>query len=314
MTSSYYKDDVISVCNAIEFKMARSIEDAKITIAEVYKDVLHISSLAHYARVQANEAEMKARHARSLADRACCEAECVKQVAESLSHTAHAVAKMALELTNKTESFNSPIDDPEISERDDTLSPQLRTNFKSTTEKKINNIVRDDVRDNTDASYQKMESNSCGFLTNTSNPGTSLSPHSSSKKYTEAFPEKTPSKESLPKEIDSSHSLPIVWENTYQGGRESKPLLWTEKKSMRKIQRKFKNIDTENTDICESSMENVTDEYSIPTETPQLMSCCTGTENDKLTSTSTSGEKVVQNVRFSENGNSQTPFPTAKFD
>lgn len=194
-------------------------------LVEEYFSAAHeINSLVHYARVQAHEADLKAKHAMTLAKRAASEAESAQEIAESLASTSNAIARMAYEFANQ--------------------SPRRFSGFKKVPRQSADSDYTAEEFD-TDKSKPlfgnkyDMESNSAVF-------NTQVSPNENSPKYTESFP--IPDIEDgkdLPKEFDSSHSLPIIMENAYQGPRESKPTPWSEKKSLRKIQRKLKGMEIE---------------------------------------------------------------------
>lgn len=264
--------------------MAETDEGNAATITDLFNEAMHVTSLAHYARVQAHEVDLKARHSVALAERAMCEAASVRQVAESLTHTARAVAKVALEIATGSSGMSNllPPDHPLYNiqnELDANKEMEMDGHEKyayfreqEEAEDRLSESAGQKVRLN----FKPRASSSYGVIV----ANTAIQPLSTTAstpiKYTEAFPaQMSNSKETLPKEIDSSHSLPTVWEDSYQGTRECKRVSYTEKKSIRKIQRKLQNIEDEE---AEDQLENC--------------------ERDK--SLSGSKEKLLTSVRFSE--------------
>lgn len=257
----------------------------------LFNEAMNITSIAHYARVQANDAELRARYCMSLAEKAVCEADAVHQVAESLTCTSKMVANMTLDyicsLFQQTGEENWTPKNVSSEERVmiDTLKQigtrrplhktfhsnndidpfscdfeSLSTNcFEKSTEK----YRRREAPIKTSPLHKDNgEESSYGILVDNIKFDQS---NDVIEKFQEQFPEsiveskETPPKD-LPKEFDSSHSLPILYEDSYQGHRGTKPQSWAEKKNIRKMQRKLREIDLDGNEldhISESSADNL---------------------------------------------------------
>lgn len=242
----------------------------------LFDEVMNITSLAHYARIQANDAELRARYCTSLAEKANCEAEAVHQISESLTCTSKMVANMTLNyicsLSNDVEnpdSRNVSSDEQEIIE---TLKQMGSPEKQQESPNECQNIASQTFRtpqkqdfsekDIKKSSLKKMSPVNIGDSNLDSSSGvlvdTVKHDHSNEHldKFQEQFPEllvetKDPNAKDLPKEFDSSHSLslPIVYEDSYQGSRGTKPLTWGEKKNIRKIQRKLREVDLDGNEL-----------------------------------------------------------------
>jgi len=306
--------------------MAETKDDGRCTsINDAFEEATQVSSLAHYARVQAHEADLKARYAMMQAERAMCEAESVRQIAESLTHTAHAVARIALDFANNRGAPHPRLIDQtfEISTEYQQRQPKdnmVRSPHQNTSPDSLKHAWECERRIHEDFSPLKIpttgatkgESSSYGMvIANTPIHSPSPPPPNSPAKYTEAFPTSaSDSKEAHPKEIDSSHSLPIVWENSYQGAREFKPVPWSEKKSLRKMQRKLRNLDLDSNDIDEGEI-NGNEQFSDSSQR-RADDNSRSIEQREMDETRipASKEKLLRSVRFSETmtDNNRTAF------
>lgn len=251
----------------------------------LFDEVMNITSLAHYARIQANDAELRARYCTSLAEKANCEAEAVHQISESLTCTSKMVANMTLNYicslfndVENTDSRNVSSDEQEIIETLKQMGSPEKQESKNDCQKFAQTLKTPQKQDCFEkdmkaSSLKKISPVNIKDSNLDSSSGVLVDAlkidHSNEHldKFQEQFPEllveaKDPNAKDLPKEFDSSHSLslPIVYEDSYQGSRGTKPLTWAEKKNIRKVQRKLREVDLDGDEldnVIEGS-ENVT--------------------------------------------------------
>ncbi|KAK6190791.1 hypothetical protein SNE40_002579 [Patella caerulea] len=276
-------------------------EQDEFKVKEVFRRSREISLIAHHARCQAHEAEIRANCAVTLAERAVVESDAVQDIAETLTKTARVVAQMSLEHINSlkghgvqvfSEDRNSypkaktrskfdvgqfPTDirsydhlcggfhghgysrdmagelrldlgsDEEFEEYFDKISPLADSHFGARPGPtnfvlKSNGLI---AGDDTESIHSPKSLDSPDSLTCV--------------KYEESFPDTTDTLESraeLLRGLDSAETLPIVWEDSYQGPRENRPIPWSEKKSLRKIQRKLQDLDVNDRTDAGSSQNN----------------------------------------------------------
>ena len=220
--------------------------------SELFGQVREVSHLVVKARLQAREADIRARYAAEFAERAVSEAQLAHMVASTLAKTARVVASMALEFAN-----NVCLD---TSGDGDYLNFSLPDSNSS--------LQSGDSSGNTTFEVP-MPSPVAGIkstspLRNPRRRSPKCSPRSSAQKHETTYPEDLSPEDSLSEMLDGSKSLPTVWEESYSNGWESTPERWADKKitlqMLRKLQSRKDNKKRPNStdyDADDADQENV---------------------------------------------------------
>ena len=196
---------------------------------DVFRQVREISHLVANARLQAREADIRARYAAEFAERAISEAQLAHMVASTLARTGRVVASMALELAN-----NLSLD---TSGDGDFLSFSLPNSSYSMQSGDSSRISGNTSLEESFAS-PATEMNSVRNPRRRSPPKVSPVP-AATKTHETTYPEDLSPVSSLADLLSGSKSLPIVWEDSYSNGWESTPEPWAHKKNTLQMLRKL---------------------------------------------------------------------------
>ena len=220
--------------------------------SELFGQVREVSHLVVKARLQAREADIRARYAAEFAERAVSEAQLAHMVASTLAKTARVVASMALEFANNVSldtsgdgdylSFSLPDSNSSLQSGDSSGN----TTFEVPMPSPVVGII------------------STSPLRNHRRRSPKCSPRSSAQKHETTYPEDLSPEDSLSEMLDGSKSLPTVWEESYSNGWESTPERWADKKitlqMLRKLQSRKDNKKRSNSidyDADDADQENV---------------------------------------------------------
>ena len=197
----------------------------------MFKQVQEVSHLVVGARLQAREAEIRARYAAEYAERALSEAQSAHAVAVSLAKTSRVVASMALDFVNN-HSFDTSGDGDflNFSFPESTSSLGLQSGDSSGS-----------------TSFELSFTSPIIGMNVLRNPRRrsppKLSPVSSAPclKHETTYPDDLSPEDSLSDMLNGSKSLPTVWEESYSNGWESTPEPWADKKHTLQMLRKLQS-------------------------------------------------------------------------
>ena len=197
----------------------------------MFKQVQEVSHLVVGARLQAREAEIRARYAAEYAERALSEAQSAHAVAVSLAKTSRVVASMALDFVNN-HSFDTSGDGDflNFSFPESTSSLGLQSGDSSGSN-----------------SFELSFTSPVIGMNVLRNPRRrsppKLSPVSSAPclKHEATYPDDLSPEDSLSDMLNGSKSLPTVWEESYSNGWESTPEPWADKKHTLQMLRKLQS-------------------------------------------------------------------------
>lgn len=103
------------VCSSIEKESMQTAASQTIYENDVYSCLREITGLVTAARLQAKEAEIRARYSAEFAERAISEARTAHQVSETLAKTSRVVATLALEFSNYYDYENISLEGSNVS-------------------------------------------------------------------------------------------------------------------------------------------------------------------------------------------------------
>ena len=197
----------------------------------MFKQVQEVSHLVVGARLQAREADIRARYAAEYAERALSEAQSAHAVAVSLAKTSRVVASMALDFVNN-HSFDTSGDGDflNFSFPESTSSLGLQSGDSSGS-----------------TSFELSFTSPVIGMNALRNPRRrsppKLSPVSSAPclKHEATYPDDLSPEDSLSDMLNGSKSLPTVWEESYSNGWESTPEPWADKKHTLQMLRKLQS-------------------------------------------------------------------------
>ena len=197
----------------------------------MFKQVQEVSHLVVGARLQAREADIRARYAAEYAERALSEAQSAHAVAVSLAKTSRVVASMALDFVNN-HSFDTSGDGDFL-------------NFSFPESASSLGLQSGDSSGST--SFELSFTSPVIGMNVLRNPRRrsppKLSPVSSAPclKHEATYPDDLSPEDSLSDMLNGSKSLPTVWEESYSNGWESTPEPWADKKHTLQMLRKLQS-------------------------------------------------------------------------
>ena len=256
----------------------------------MFRQVQEVSHLVVKARLQAREADIRARYASEFAERAVSEAQSAHAVAVSLAKTSRVVASMALEFANISLETSGDGDFLDVSFPESNSSLPSGDSLNST-------------------SFEVSFTSPITGTTSMRNPrrrSPKTSPVSSvpSLKHETTYPDDLSPEDSLSEMLNGSKSLPTVWEESYSNGWESTPEPWADKKitlqMLRKLHSKRENKQKPKCPRDEDDdKESDGDDNERQAENSQSAPC-----NDYHTAEPDIGEvELAENVKETQNGN-----------
>lgn len=210
---------------------------------ELIDKAREIKTIAEEVCRQAHNAEMHAQNAMAYAETARGDANDIIQIAESVTKAARAAAVLVLECTSTVTEKNKHLE--ELVQIANMQVQQIAPELVAKSERGSGNLQKTEFCLNDPSVRYKgrrhsIESDS-GIIIRNSLISTPKS-HTTERKSHNDTEIKTIS-DSSGGLLGEYGSMATVWEDSIQSSTETKPTTWAEKKTIRKIQRKLKNLD-----------------------------------------------------------------------